>query len=472
MYSLRSSPLGLPALACLLALGSACSSAKAPAGQGVTVEVIPKSNQVLPLGTVAFQAAVTGTIDATVTWSLVEAAGGTIDDSGLYTAPQSPGTYHVKATSNADASVSGVGTVLVTLTPSGGGPTTVAATNALNAHWTVAGSPYLVTGNLVVPRGSLLTVDPGVQIIFQGPYYLLVRGQLIAEGAPDAKIIWTAANTTVGWRGIRIGEYPHTSGTPSSGNYVAAAQDDRTSPQRVNYNIFQHAHKTSPPGYWSGLPGENLYDQYQEDSGGALWVANVSDYQFTNNDFVDCTAGGSGGGSVHFATLDNLHYTPYESINNTYTNCRTLGTGHYNEGGGAVFWHTSPGVIAGGGFYNNSSGTAGGIFHWDGAITLYGVEFSGNTPDNYVGSLTVAAPPAPPVISSFTADHAAVASGESVTLSWGVTGAVNVAIDKSVGVVTGTSKIVKPTATTTYKLFATGLGGTRTASVTVTVTNP
>lgn len=53
--------------------------------------------------TIAFTAPVIGANDQRVTWSVVEDNGGSITTSGVYTAPSTVGTYHVKATSIVDA---------------------------------------------------------------------------------------------------------------------------------------------------------------------------------------------------------------------------------------------------------------------------------------------------------------------------------------------------------------------------------
>ena len=54
-------------------------------------------------GLKAFTAAVQGTTNQAVTWTVQEgAAGGSITAGGIYTAPALPGTYHVVATSQAD----------------------------------------------------------------------------------------------------------------------------------------------------------------------------------------------------------------------------------------------------------------------------------------------------------------------------------------------------------------------------------
>ncbi len=80
-------------LAALLTTLSACSSAGGP---GSIVEIAPASPAIEPGGTVQFIARVAG-VDETANWSVLELGGGTIDASGMYTAPQNEGTYTVLA---------------------------------------------------------------------------------------------------------------------------------------------------------------------------------------------------------------------------------------------------------------------------------------------------------------------------------------------------------------------------------------
>jgi len=77
------------------------------------VTITPTSVTVAPSATYQFTAAVTGNSNTAVTWSVVEAGGGSVSTSGLYTAPASAGTYHVKVTSQADTTVSATATVTV-----------------------------------------------------------------------------------------------------------------------------------------------------------------------------------------------------------------------------------------------------------------------------------------------------------------------------------------------------------------------
>src|SRR5512137_1912320 len=107
MRNLRS-PMVSAGIATWLALagcggsgGGAGTGGTPPAAQGVEVRVTPASAALAAGDALAFSAQVTGTSVTTVTWSVREPGGGTVDASGLYLAPASAGTYHVVATSTA-----------------------------------------------------------------------------------------------------------------------------------------------------------------------------------------------------------------------------------------------------------------------------------------------------------------------------------------------------------------------------------
>jgi len=74
-----------------------------------------------------------------------------------------------------------------------------------------------------------------------------------------------------------------------------------------------------------------------------------------------------------------------------------------------------------------------------------------------------------PVINKFTASASIIATGQSVTLSWNVTGSSYLVVTPQVGAVRGTSVVVTPTATTTYTLDVTNAYGRSRATLKVTV---
>ncbi|HLK59643.1 MAG TPA: hypothetical protein VKU00_23990 [Chthonomonadaceae bacterium] len=81
---------------------------------GISVSVTPLASKASIGGSQAFAATVTGTANTAVTWSVQEGnAGGAITQAGVYTAPNTPGTYHVVATSQADNSQSATVAIVV-----------------------------------------------------------------------------------------------------------------------------------------------------------------------------------------------------------------------------------------------------------------------------------------------------------------------------------------------------------------------
>ncbi len=90
---------------------------------GATVTVSPTDASLSIGASQTFTASVTGVSDTSVTWRLREGSnGGTITSAGVYTAPSTPGTYHIIATSTADSTAAGVATVIV---QAGGGAVTL-----------------------------------------------------------------------------------------------------------------------------------------------------------------------------------------------------------------------------------------------------------------------------------------------------------------------------------------------------------
>ncbi|HET6181030.1 MAG TPA: hypothetical protein VFE61_29195 [Candidatus Sulfotelmatobacter sp.] len=88
---------------CLFILSLAIGSTGCGGGKGTTSGgqvVVTIAGASTPLNTGASR---TFTASTAVTWSILETAGGSITQTGVYTAPASPGTYTVKAVAQSDA---------------------------------------------------------------------------------------------------------------------------------------------------------------------------------------------------------------------------------------------------------------------------------------------------------------------------------------------------------------------------------
>ncbi|MFJ6024329.1 glycosyl hydrolase family 18 protein [Brevundimonas sp. NPDC092305] len=109
------------ALSLLAACGGGGGGGKADPGGGdpspVAVSVTPASISLTATSGRQFSCVVTGSTQTGCTWSVIEAGGGLITTAGLYTAPGTPGVYHVQARSVADPARTATAEVTVTAAP-------------------------------------------------------------------------------------------------------------------------------------------------------------------------------------------------------------------------------------------------------------------------------------------------------------------------------------------------------------------
>lgn len=167
------------------------------------VYVYPASTSVATGGSASFKSIVLGTTNQTITWNVVEASGGSITIAGVYMAPSTAGTYHVKATSVADTSKTATATITVT----GGGSTAPVAGlmggSIQDKVPNLTGPPSVFAGDLVLSGTSNgigpsarfgwlddVTTD-GTNLYVVDATYNNIRKVVIATG-----VVTTIAGTT------------------------------------------------------------------------------------------------------------------------------------------------------------------------------------------------------------------------------------------------------------------------------------
>ncbi len=88
---------------------------------------------------------------------------------------------------------------------------TTVSSGTASGHWTLSGSPYLITNTLSIAPDSTLIIDPGVEVIFQGLIGFNVSGVLYAVGTAALPVQFHAQDTAGlynyyvpdgGWMGI------------------------------------------------------------------------------------------------------------------------------------------------------------------------------------------------------------------------------------------------------------------------------
>jgi len=128
--------------------------------------------------------------------------------------------------------------------------------------WNYTGSPYLIEGEILVPDGYTLMIQPGVEANFQGHYKLTVEGILLAIGTEEDSILFTAENQSDGWGGIRLTNTIYQSSS-------------------LKYCIFEHGRASGP----------NM-DSY----GGAIFCGSASQATIKNCRISNNSADNCGGG--------------------------------------------------------------------------------------------------------------------------------------------------------------------------------
>lgn len=148
----------------------------------IQMAVFPAATTVVRGGNQSFTATVSNTGDTTVTWSVKEGiTGGTITSTGVYTAPQGFGTFHVVASSRADPSVTDTAIIVVV-----GG--TFSATGSMSSSRAGHSSTLLMDGRVLIAGGfeqSSLISPPTVPAV-TAEIYDPVTGRFTKTGVMNA----------------------------------------------------------------------------------------------------------------------------------------------------------------------------------------------------------------------------------------------------------------------------------------------
>lgn len=122
--------------------------------------------------------------------------------------------------------------------------TSVSGVISSDTTWDIAGSPYIVTGNTLVGSGVRLTIEPGVEVRFDGFYYLTIDGNIQAKGYVNNEIVFTSnliPQQKGDWFGIRL-----TNNTGSELSWIILEFSDHGiipsggTDNKINNSIIRH----------------------------------------------------------------------------------------------------------------------------------------------------------------------------------------------------------------------------------------
>ncbi len=171
---------------------------------------------------------------------------------------------------------------------------------------TCTGGPYNVFGDITVPAGEELILEPCVYLIFQGDYRLTVNGRLLAEGTEEDVITFYPADKNTGWQGIRFYD-SNTNGLDSSklvhcnirnGNANGGYGNDNNGGGLFLFNssdvLIDHCQFLENKAETSGgamfltsgsspVISNSIFSNNSALNGGAIWC-----YDNTNPDLINC----------------------------------------------------------------------------------------------------------------------------------------------------------------------------------------
>ena len=253
-------------------------------------------------------------------------------------------------------------------------PSSLAQTNIpwgnVSGTWTKANSPYYVNGEITVPDGETLTIEPGVTVIFISYYKFNIQGRLLAIGTKRDTITFTTQDTSGGWHGLRFVKTPSTNDT-----------------SKIVYCKLQYGQATSGAAAGDQIGGAIYIESFDKlvvsnclitknqtagdlySGGGGIGMV-ASSPRIENNMISYNTASGGHGGGIYIYTGSS----PYIK-NNIITKNQAFG------GGALMAYHANP-VFINNTITENIAGSHGGAMC---IIACYPLFFNTNIYGNRSG---------------------------------------------------------------------------------------
>jgi predicted outer membrane repeat protein len=312
---------------------------------------------------------------------------------------------------------------------------TYVPTGSVSGTWSSQNSPYHIQGDINIPNDSTLTIEPGVDVIFDGHYGLFVQGRLLAIGTSSDRISFTVSDTTGfydsdttsgGWDGIHFIDTPLDNDTSKIifcsiqyGKAIGVGQPDNAggaffisnfdkliisncqihnnsagglnSPSGgglclYNANIILveneifHNHALDGGGIqiWESDPvfiNNKIKFNVADQAGGAVWIGGASNVEFNSDSITNNTAEVDGGGIICWQTT-----------NTTFSSVNIVDNVAYN-GGGATFIECEAKFSQCNISDNSAEGSGGGINANTCAIEINNSSFEKDTSSLFGGAI-------------------------------------------------------------------------------------
>jgi len=227
----------------------------------------------------------------------------------------------------------------------------------VSGNWTKPASPYLIEGEINIPLDQTLTIEPGVEVKFNGHYKFIIFGCLLAEGNANDSILFTTDDTETGWHGLRFTDTDNNSQPVSKLSYCiieygksfGICPDNsgggiyvgHSAPVIAN-NTIRNNSAVNGTGEWGGggiyceyanpvIKDNFITGNYSGHDGGGIYCGYQSPV-ITNNQIINNEAAYRGGGIAIFS-FASPDIKNNEIIGNE---ANSIGGGIYQSGGSSI----------------------------------------------------------------------------------------------------------------------------------------
>lgn len=224
-----------------------------------------------------------------------------------------------------------------------------------NTTWTLSGSPYNVTGNVLVNAGVTLTIEAGVTVKFDKLKSLQINGGLVARGTANNNIIFTSSSATPAagdWGYIFFSDASTDAVFDGTGNYLSGSILEYCTVEYAGNgtNCLGAVQLTSSYPYinYCTIRNNNISGIY---ASGLTETLKITNNTISNNTRYCLDQDGGGGIFISGGTVT--------ISNNTISNNSIT----YHGDGGGIFAKDGKQIITNNTFLNNTAAYDGGAMY-------------------------------------------------------------------------------------------------------------